>query len=295
MDRGTARDHNYRREHHKWLRLIFAQHGLPEEVVSDDGPQFVSTEFAEFMNKNGIKNTLVPPYHPQSNGAAERSVRVVKEALVKQVLEGNKSRSMKHRLADFLLRYRTTPHSTTGAAPAELLMRRRLHTRLSLVKPDLAQVVESKQNKQKEYKLLKSHKERLFSENDIVKVRNTQANSNTEQWILGKVVKVCRPRTYLVRTGHKTRHVHADHLIIVHMMKCQMRLVRWTYVSLSYVSNLAQLKMLAWFQTVYHSRQLLPQMKRLSPCLNQESVNTSSPVVLRRTQRIRKPVDRLTL
>ena len=125
------------------LRLIFAQHGLPEEVASDNGRQFVSTEFAEFMNKNGIKHTLVPPYHPISNGAAERLVRVVKEALVKQVLEGNKRRSMKHRLADFLLRYRTTPHSTTSAAPAELLMRRRLCTRLSLVKPDLAQVVES--------------------------------------------------------------------------------------------------------------------------------------------------------
>ena len=149
---------------------------LPEEVVSDNGPQFVSNEFAEFMTKNGIKHTLVPPYHPQSNGAAERSVRVVKEALIKQVLEGNKSRSMKYRLADFLLRYRTTPHSNTSTTPAELLMKRRLRTRLSLVKPDLAQVVESKQNKQKEYNDLKCHKDRQFSENETVRVRNTQAN-----------------------------------------------------------------------------------------------------------------------
>ena len=52
------------------LRLIFAQHGLLEEVVSDKWPQFVSNEFAEFMHKNGIKHTLTPPYHPQSNGAA---------------------------------------------------------------------------------------------------------------------------------------------------------------------------------------------------------------------------------
>ena len=96
------------------LRLIFVQHGLPEEVVSDNGPQFISNEFAESMNRSGIKHTLVPPYHPQSNGAAERSVRIVKEALVKQILEGNKGSSMKHRLADFLLRYRTTPHSTTS-------------------------------------------------------------------------------------------------------------------------------------------------------------------------------------
>ena len=113
------------------LRLIFAQHGLPEEVVSDNRPQFISNEFSEFMSKNGVKHTLVPSYHPQSNGAAERSVRVIKEALVKQVLDSNRAWSLKHRLADFLLRYRTTPHSTTGISPAELLMKRRLRTRLN--------------------------------------------------------------------------------------------------------------------------------------------------------------------
>ena len=134
------------------LRLIFAQHGLPEEVVSDNKAQFTSNEFAEFMSENGIKHTLVPPYHPQSNGAADRSVRVVKEALVKMVLEGNRARPMEHRLADFLLRYRTTPHSTTGVAPAEWLMKRRLRTRLSLVKSDLSQEIENKQSKQKQYK-----------------------------------------------------------------------------------------------------------------------------------------------
>ena len=63
---------------------------------------------------------------------------------------------MEHRLSDFLLRYGTTPHSTTGATPAELLMKRRLRTRLSLVKADLAQEIESKQSKQKQYKDLKS-------------------------------------------------------------------------------------------------------------------------------------------
>ena len=74
-------------------------------------------------------------------------VRVVKEALVKQVLEGNRARPMEHRVADFLLRYRKTPHSTKGATPAELLMKRRLRTRLSLVKPDLTQEIENKQSK----------------------------------------------------------------------------------------------------------------------------------------------------
>jgi hypothetical protein len=123
------------------LRLIFANHGLPEEIVSDNGPQFTSGEFSDFMSKNGIKHTLVPPYHAASNGAAERSVRIVKEALAKQVLDGKKGMSMKHRLANFLIKYRTTPQSVTGRTPAELMVKRQLRTRLSLIKPNLAQVV----------------------------------------------------------------------------------------------------------------------------------------------------------
>ena len=73
----------------------FATHGLPEEVVSDNGPHFTSTNFAEFTCKHGIKHILVPPYHPESSEAAESSVRVVKDALIKQVLEGTKGISMK--------------------------------------------------------------------------------------------------------------------------------------------------------------------------------------------------------
>ncbi|XP_030286082.1 uncharacterized protein K02A2.6-like [Sparus aurata] len=68
------------------LRSIFASYGLPEEVVSDNGPQFTSSEFKQFLRSNGIKQTLVPAYHPASNGAAERSVQTVKSSLMKQVL-----------------------------------------------------------------------------------------------------------------------------------------------------------------------------------------------------------------
>ena len=57
---------------------LFSSYGLPEEVVSDNGPQFVSHEFSNFMKMNGIKHTLTPPYHPASNGAAERSVQILK-------------------------------------------------------------------------------------------------------------------------------------------------------------------------------------------------------------------------
>ena len=97
----------------------------------------------------------------------------------------------KHMLDDFLLKSRTTPHSTTGISPAELLMKHRLRTRLSLVKPTLAQAIDTKQESKEKYKDFKNHWERQFSENDTVRVRNAQANDNSEKWILGRALKVC--------------------------------------------------------------------------------------------------------
>ena len=67
---------------------MFASHGLPEEVVSDNGPQFTSSEFSAFMEQNGIHHNRVPPCHPASNGAAERSVQIVKKSLEKQATIG---------------------------------------------------------------------------------------------------------------------------------------------------------------------------------------------------------------
>ena len=69
---------------------------------------------------------------------------------MKQVVEGSGARSLQCRLADFLLRYRTTPHISTCISPAELLMKPRLCTRLSVVKPALAQAIEIRQEKQRE-------------------------------------------------------------------------------------------------------------------------------------------------
>ena len=65
------------------LRGIFASYGLPKELVSDNGPQLASAEFRQFLQCNGVKHTLVPAYNPASNGAAERSVQIVKSTLKK--------------------------------------------------------------------------------------------------------------------------------------------------------------------------------------------------------------------
>ena len=86
------------------LHPLFARFGLPETVVTDNGPGFVSREFEQFLKNNGIYHTTAAPYHPASNGLAERAVQTVKKGLKKE-----KSGNITSRLSKVLLAYRTTP------------------------------------------------------------------------------------------------------------------------------------------------------------------------------------------
>ena len=131
---------------------LFARFGLPEEVVSENGPQLGSEEFAHFLKQNGVKFSRVPPYHPASNGAAERSVQTTKGFLAKQVLDVKTSKlSLQHRLANFLIMYRSTPHTVTGQSPAQLFLGRQIRNFFKLLKLNLSKVVEEQQLKQKQY------------------------------------------------------------------------------------------------------------------------------------------------
>ena len=202
------------------LRDLFAAHGLPEEVVSDNGPQFTSHEFREFLRLNGIKQTLVPPYHPASNGAAERSVGLLKQALLKDVLEakyGGVRISLRHRLANFLLRYRNTPHSVTGRTPSELFLKRQVRTRFSMLRPDLRSDVQDRQARQKVTHDRAGVSERRFDLQQDVAVRNNRGGP--AKWLAGRIVEVKGPRTYIVRVSGCNRFVHADQLMTTSVRK----------------------------------------------------------------------------
>lgn len=122
------------------LRSVFAAYGLPEVVVTDNGPQFTSTQFATFLSRNGIRHVKSPPYHPASNGSAERCVQTIKRDLFKQVLDEQRtgeSKTLQHRIDQFLFRYRNTPTGTTDETPAQRFLSWKPRTRLSLLHPDM--------------------------------------------------------------------------------------------------------------------------------------------------------------
>ena len=91
-------------------------------VVMD---QFIAEDFKCFLSNK----KLCPPYHPASNGLAEKHVQTFKRMYV----SGNTI----DKVSDLLFRYRNIPHSTTGKTPAELFLKRVPKTRLSFFKPSL--------------------------------------------------------------------------------------------------------------------------------------------------------------
>ena len=110
------------------LRTLVLRFGLPKTIVSDNGTCFTSEEFRQFLKRNGVARILSAPYHPSSNGLAERAVQVVKRGL-RKVTKG----SLSNRLATVLFTYRLAPQSMTELSPSELLLGRPPRTRLDLL------------------------------------------------------------------------------------------------------------------------------------------------------------------
>ena len=65
------------------LRRLFSEHGLPDLCVTDNGTCFTGADFDEFLTSNSIKHVISSPYHPATNGQAERAAQSVKESVQK--------------------------------------------------------------------------------------------------------------------------------------------------------------------------------------------------------------------
>ena len=99
------------------LKHLFSMYGLPEQLVSDNGPQFRSDEFYQFMKNCGIKHYRSATYHPATNGAVERFVQTLKQALKTGRLAGKPTKEV---LFQFLMSYRSSDHAVTGVPPSQL-------------------------------------------------------------------------------------------------------------------------------------------------------------------------------
>ena len=178
------------------LKSVFARHGIPDTLRSDNGPQFASREFREFANSYQFTHTTSSPHFPASNGQAERAVQTVKHLL---------------RNADdpslALLSYRTTPLPWCGRSPAELLMGRKIRSTLpqtvdSLV-PQWAYLQEFRQANEEFKRKQKADHDQRHRVRDLPEIPD-----NTAVWITtggshnpGRIVSSANaPRSYIVQT-----------------------------------------------------------------------------------------------
>jgi transposase InsO family protein len=113
------------------LKSSFSRFGIPGDVISDNGPQYTSREFSHFARTWGFHHTTSSPGYPQSNGQVERAIQSVKDLFRKCEQSGDDP-------SIALLNFRNTPLEGVGQSPAQLLMSRRLKSKLPIL-PKLLQ------------------------------------------------------------------------------------------------------------------------------------------------------------
>ncbi|EFO94687.1 hypothetical protein CRE_08564 [Caenorhabditis remanei] len=195
----------------KLLQHVFSQFGIPDTLVTDNGSQFTSSAFNEFCKSQGINHMRSPPYHPQSNGQAERFVDTLKRALGK--LKGEETDDTA--LNIFLQNYRSTPcdASPNHVTPAENFIGRRIKTFLNQLLPSSAPV-SSDHNHKMEAQFNRHHGSRTkkFAPHDKVYVKSFR-NLNATTWIPGIIICRLGKTLYSVRVnGNTTWKRHANQL-----------------------------------------------------------------------------------
>ena len=128
------------------LEEDFAHFGYPHTLVTDNATSFTSEEFKEWCKDRGITHLTGAPYHPATNGAAERLVQTFKQALRKSSLPPNRA------LQEFLMQYRRTPTSS-GFSPSELLMSRQIRTKIDTLIPSPPHIMQGKQSQETSKKI----------------------------------------------------------------------------------------------------------------------------------------------
>ncbi|XP_041771477.1 uncharacterized protein K02A2.6-like [Anopheles merus] len=178
------------------LRGLFARFGMPTTLVSDNGTQFTSGEFSEFCLSNGVHHITSAPFHPQSNGQAERFVDTFKRSLTKIRVGGA---PLQEALDLFLQTYRTTPNPQLeqNKTPAEVMFGRPIRTCFDLLRPP-----------RKIQHDFREGNERSFERDDLVYAK--AYSRNNWHWVPGRVIRKRGNVTYEVLTGHRSviRHIN---------------------------------------------------------------------------------------
>ena len=178
----------------------FCERGFPTTLVSDNGPQFTSKEFEERTKKWGVKHLLTPPYHPASNGLAERAVGTVKSHLKKMDCPVTPIELYVN--VQCVLRFHNaSPQSSTDQSPFELMAKAPI--------PSLFSNLQLNQKKQEDIraKVPKNSLKKFLPEEKVLVYNNhTKLNS------IGIVKEIKSNNSYIVYVEGCDRHISGDNM-----------------------------------------------------------------------------------
>ena len=189
------------------LKSIFSRHGIPETVISDNGPQYSAGVFEEFAKEYGFDHTTSSPRYPQANGTAERAVKTVKQLLLK---------SPDPYMA--MMTYRATPLEN-GYSPAELLMGRKLRTTLpqteKQMEPNLPNTEKLREKERKMRDRMKRNFDKRHGARNLKPLTPGDTVWLPENDTGGTVVRESNTRSYVVQTDNGTLRRNRRHLISI--------------------------------------------------------------------------------
>ena len=166
----------------------FTTFGYPQKIVSDNGPPFKSYKIRKYMKHKGIKHRRITPYWPQANGQVERFMsplaKIIRAAKIEQ-------KDWKSECYNFILSYRTTPHSVTNIPPADMMFNRKIRTTI----PDYKTEVNSTNRKFNNFKI-----------GDHVLVKQQYQNKLTSKFTPDPYIITAKKYSMITATNPHTNH-----------------------------------------------------------------------------------------
>lgn len=193
------------------MKKMFSRHGIPEEVKSDNGPQYASKEFQQFAMTWRFKHTTSSPRYPRSNGLAERTVQSIKNLL---------SKTLSSHQDPYLAILENRNNPVDGfASPAQLLMSRNLRSTIPALphhfKPEVIDVQSFQENREKIQQRQKFYHDKHSQSLPTLEKGERIRMRDGKKWKPAKVTSnEIEPRSYIVQTreGRKYRR-NRSHLL----------------------------------------------------------------------------------
>lgn len=209
----------------KVLNKIWTNFGRPQKLVTDNGPPFNSFQFKNYCSNIGIQLLHSPPYHPQSNGIAERAVQTAKNML-KKMLQDQKLRclGMDVLIERLLFSLRNAHLDSIASSPAKLLFKFQPRSSIEDLLPESSKIdrrfdgqhINNKSQNVCKDQITNTNKNMQFRVDDLIWYRNKKENYARK----GRIIRINSGYTFYIALENEEK------VMLAHLNQLKLRLER---------------------------------------------------------------------